>query len=149
MTEKKSFIYTISSSEKTNDDNLEYHINIGGFSSSYNNYHCEVLHLILDSGYFEEDGYLLLVANNFSQDSYCSRGVLSSSETIVSHVATNANITPSSGGYSFRVNNLRTTRSVRFKFLLANMPPVVDEVNINIDPYQTNWIMVLKMTELD
>jgi len=148
MSDKKSFIYTISSAEKTNDDDLEYHINIGGFNSSYNNYHCEVLSLILDGGYEESDGFLLLVANNFSEDSYFSRGILSSTETIVSHVATNPNITPSSGGHKFRMNNLRTMRSVRFKFLLPDMSPVENEIDINTT-MTTDWLLILKMTELD
>ena len=148
MTEKKSFIYTISSSEKTNDDDIEYHINIGGFNSSYNNYQCEVLSLILDGGYEESDGFFMLVANNFSEDSYFSRGILSSTETIVSYVATNPNISPSSGGHQFRMNNLRTVRSVRFKFLLPNMNPVADGIDINND-ITTDWLLALKMTELD
>ena len=148
MTEKKSFIYTISSAEKTNDDDIEYHINIGGFNSSYNNYQCEVLSLILDGGYEESDGFLMLVANNFSEDSYFSRGILSSTETIVSYVATNPNISPSSWGHSFRMNNLRTVRSVRFKFLLPNMNSVADGIDINND-ITTDWLLVLKMTELD
>ena len=151
MSDKKSFIYTISSPEKTNDDDLEYHINVGGFSSSYNNYKCEVLSIILDGGYDADDGFLVLVTDNFSQDSYFSRSILSSTETIISHVATNSNITPSSGGYSFRVNNLRTVRSVRFKFLLPDMSPInLDAANLNVNNgIRTDWLLVLKMTELD
>lgn len=147
--EKKSFIYTISSTEKINNQFDRYDINIGGFNSSYNNYKCEVLSLILDENYLQTNGYLLLVADNFAQDGYFCRSKLPSTETIVSHVAINPNITPSSGGNIFPMSNLRTTRMVTFRFLLPNLTPTVDEVDLNINEEITFWLLTLKMTEID
>lgn len=146
--DKDSFIYTIASTEKKNNDDLEYVIDVGGFGSSYNHFNIEVLNLVLDGGVDPNDGYLILVCKDLGSSGYFCASKLPSNETMICVVGTNDDILMGNGGISFRANNLRMKREVRFKFLLPSLEDVVDDVNINVVNI-TDWLLTLKVTPIE
>lgn len=146
--DKDSFIYTIASTEKKNNDDLEYVIDVGGFGSSFNHFNIEVLNLVLDGGVEPNDGYLILVCKDFGSSGYFCTSKLASNETMICVVGTNDDILMGNGGISFRANNLRMKREVRFKFLLPSLEDVVDDVNINVVNI-TDWLLTLKVTPIE
>jgi hypothetical protein len=146
--EKESFIYTIASTEKKNNDDLEYVIDVGGFGSSFNHFNIEVLNLVLDGGVDPDDGYLILVCKDLGSSGYFCTSKLPSNESMLCVVGTNDDILMGNGGITFHANNLRMKREVRFKFLMPSLEDVVDDVNINVVNI-TDWLLTLKVTPIE
>lgn len=148
--EKESFTYTICSTEYVQIiNNQEYYIDIGGFGSKFNNFHIEVLNCIVNQGVDPADGFLILVASDFGSSGVFCQSKLPSNETVLCTVATNDDVLMSNGGISFRAENLRMKRRVRFKWLLPTLENAIDDVDINLNGILTSWMLTLKVTPID
>jgi len=148
MSENKSFIYTISSIEKQNNDYLgTFHIDVGGLNENFNNYSCEVLSFMVDGFVLISKGFLLFIAENLSDDGYFCRGKLASNQTILSHVSLTAR-SLNSVGNTFVIKNIRMKRRVIFSFLTPDLVAAVDEVDINLGSI-TEWFLTLRLTGID
>jgi len=149
MSEHKSFVYTISSIEKKNTDNLAtYHIDVGGFNEPFNNYHCEVLSFMVDGNFLVDNGFLLFIAENLSNDGYFCRDKLQSDITILSHLSLTAR-NLNTDGKSFQINNLRMKRRVVFSFLTPDLIPAVHTTDINVGGNMTEWFLSMRLTGID
>lgn len=148
--QKNSFIYTISSQETTTFHPSEWTIDVGGFSSApTNNFRIEVINCTFDGGLNPTDGYVMLLAKNLAEDGYFCRSLLPSDEAILCTIGCNDDILMSNGGISFNAKNLRMKRQVIFKLLLSTFDIPVDDVNINVGTYESEWLLTLKVTPIE
>jgi hypothetical protein len=145
--EKESFNYTISSDDRTNTlaNQIYYDVDFGGFSNNHDDYRVEVVNYILNGSVLETNGYLILIAEDLHDNGvFCNR-ILSSNESVVCVIPTNVDVLMSNGGVSFKANNCRMKKNVKFKFLLPDFTNVVDGVDINLGGVETKWLLTLRM----
>ena len=160
-----SFTYIISSQERTNNlpeagIKMIYEINFGGFIDQYDDYMCEVVSFVLISGITVLNSYWLVCAENLSENGYFCKSQLKAKECVLTLLPTSQAADAaiqSDGGYSsFRVNNCRSSKQVRFFFLKSDFTPVLHQTDINIPipgppvvPVETRWLLTLKMTPIE
>ena len=85
MDSLKSFMYVISSDERTNvaaNQNV-YDIDFGGFSEPFDDYFCEVISFATVGGITVANNYLLFVAENLASDGYFCCKKLSNRDAIM------------------------------------------------------------------
>ena len=84
MDSSKSFMYVISSDERTNTDIASsYDFNFGGFSEPFDDYYCEVVSFATIGGITVANDYLLFVAENLASDGYFCTRKLSNRDAIM------------------------------------------------------------------
>ena len=149
--EDQSFIYTLSSEERINNDAItdQYIMSFGGFADSpHNNYRCEVVNCILNGNVLTDHGFIMLIADGLnSNGSFCS-GMLGGAETLICPISTNEDVLMSSGGIQFEARDIRTKREVQFYFRDPFFEPIIDGVDINLTT-ETVWLLTLKLTPID
>ena len=149
--EDKSFIYTLSSEERINNEAItdRYIMSFGGFADSpHNNYKVEVVNCILNGFVLNDHGFIMLICDGLnSNGSFCS-GMLGGSETIICPISTNEDVLMSSGGIQFEARDIRTKRQVEFYFKGPFFEDIEDGVDINLTT-ETVWLLTLKMTPID
>ena len=152
MDYSKSFMYVISSDEKTNTDAVTYYydINFGGFTEPYDNYLVEVISFAASSGLPANQVFYMFIAENLASNGYYCQKKLSNREAILClvplTVIADALIQSDGGGTQFIVKNCRVPKQVRFKFLKQDFTiPGVGDLN---SAAETKWILTLKLTPI-
>lgn len=141
--------YVFSSDDRTNSIGTAtnvYDINFGGFNTSYDNFYCEVLQVILNGNVLGTNGYLYLVAENLAagEDRFCP-SILNNNETIVGVISTNIDSLMTNTNISFRTRDVRVPKRVRFKLLKSNFADCVSGTDINIAGIETRWVVTMRM----
>ena len=146
----ESFNYVISSDDRvdlTPNQNF-YEIDFGGFNTPYENFNIEVVQCILNGNVLSSNGYIMLIVENLADNGvYCPQ-ILDANQAIVAVISTNIDGLISNSNITFRANNLRMIKRVRFSLHLPNFLPCVDAVDINIGAIETRWVLTLKMTPI-
>ena len=148
----ESFNYVISSDDRTNNvDQLTnfYEIDFGGFNTPYDDFNIEVVQVILNGNVLSSNGYVILIAQdlNDGKSLFCPQ-ILDGNQSIIGVISTNIDGLISNSNITFRANNLRMIKRVRFSLHLPNFLPCVDGVDINIGAIETRWVLTLKMTPI-
>lgn len=148
--QKYSFNYTISSDDRINTDanQIYYDIDFGGLQSPYDNFQIEVVNCVLNGSVEELNGYLILTCQGLHDDGIFCRKVLNANECIMCTIPTNIDTLMSSGGISFRANNCRMVKRIKFRFLSPSFDPVIDGTDINLSGAETKWLLTLRMTPI-
>ena len=146
MVNYNSFNYVLSSQDKINMDATYYELMFGGFNSQYNDYHVEVIGLVISN--INVLDYTMMTASNLSYDGYFCRNILGSDTCILANISAESIPQMTSNGSSFTVKNCRVPRLVTFKFLNADFTELIDGVDINVEA-QSNWLLTLKMTPIE
>ena len=145
-----SFNYVISSDDRvdlTPNQNF-YEIDFGGFNTPYENFNIEVVQCILNGNVKSSNGYIMLVVENLADNGiYCPQ-ILDAHQAIVAVISTNIDGLISNSNITFRANNLRMIKRVRFSLHLPNFLPCVDGVDINIGAIETRWVLTLKLSPI-
>ena len=151
MDYSKSFMYVISSDERTNSDMVAnyYDFNFGGFSEPYDDYFVEVISFACVGGITVASSYFLFVAENLASDGYfCTRKLLNR-EAILAILPLNAvqdsYIQSDGGAGKFTVKNCRVPRQIKFKWLKPDFTPAATLTDVN-NGGETKWILTLKVT---
>tara|TARA_R110001606_G_scaffold259498_1_gene407247 strand:- start:331 stop:792 length:462 start_codon:yes stop_codon:yes gene_type:complete len=143
--------YVFSSDDRTNTATNQnyYDIDFGGFNTSYDNFYCEVLQVILNGNVLGTNGYYYLVAENLSsgQDRFCP-SILNNNETIVGVISANIDGLMTNTNLSFRTSDVRVPKRVRFKLLKSNFNDCVSGTDINIGGIETRWVVTMRMTPI-
>ena len=148
--ESESFIYTISSDDRTNTDadQIYYDIDFGGLNSKYNNFRIEVVNCILSGDVDNTIGYLILACDNLHSNGVFCRESLNSNQCVVAIIPTNADVLMSNGGVSFLADNIRSIRPVTFRLLNPDFTAVTDGVDINVSA-ETKWLLTLRLIPVE
>ena len=151
MDSLKSFMYVISSDERTNtgaNQNV-YDIDFGGFSEPFDDYYVEVISFATVGGITVANNYLLFVAENLASDGYFCSKKLSNREAIMAILPLSAiqdsYIQSDGGAGKFTVKNCRVPKQVRFKWLKSDFTQTISGTDINSGG-ETKWILTLKLT---
>lgn len=140
--------YVFSSDDRTNTAQNQnyYDIDFGGFNTSYDNFYCEVLQVVLNGNVLGTNGYLYLVAENLAagEDRFCP-SILNNNETIVGVISTNIDSLMTNTNISFRTRDVRVPKRVRFKLLKSNFNDCVSGTDINIGEIETRWVVTMRM----
>ena len=151
MDSSKSFIYVISSDERTNSDVVanSYDFNFGGFSEPYDDYYCEVISFAAVGAITVQSNYFLFVAENLASDGYFCPRKLSNRECIIGILPLNAvqdsYIQSDGGSGKFMVKNCRVPKQVRFKWLKSDFTQTISGTDVN-NGGETKWILTLRLT---
>jgi hypothetical protein len=156
MDETKSFMYVISSDEKTNTlaTTYFYDIEFGGFATNHQNYQCEVISFSINGNVSATPtsiGYFLFMCEDLADDGIFMVKKISNRDCLISmcplYAVGDAFVqSDGSRGITFRVNKCQTKKNVRFKFIKPDFTtPSVTELNVG---GETKWILVLRMTPL-
>ena len=143
----ESFNYVISSDDRvdlTPNQNF-YEIDFGGFNTPYENYNIEVVQCILNGNVLSSNGYIMLIVENLADNGVFCPQILDAQQAIVAVISTNIDGLISNSNITFRANNCRMIKRVRFSLHLPNFLPCVDGVDINIGAIETRWVLTLKM----
>ena len=121
MDYSKSFMYVISSEERTNIDVAStYDFSFGGFSEPFDDYFVEVISFATIGGITVAQNYYLFVAENLASDGYFCTKKLSSRDAILAILPLNAvqdaYIQSDNGGCKFTVKNCRVPRQIKTRF---------------------------------
>ena len=146
----KSFMYVISSDERSNADTAStYDFNFGGFSEPYDDYWCEVISFATVGGITAANNYYLFVCENLASDGYFCTKKLSSRDAILAILPLNAfqdsYIQSDGGAGKFTVKNCRVPKVVRFKWLKPDFTNAVSGTDVNSGG-ETRWILTLRLT---
>lgn len=140
--------YVFSSDDRTNTapNQTYYDIDFGGFNTSYDNFYCEVLQVVLNGNVLGTNGYLYLVAENLAagEDRFCP-SILNNNNTIVGVISTNIDSLMTNTNISFRTRDVRVPKRVRFKLLKSDFNDCVSGTDINIAGIQTRWVVTMRM----
>ena len=153
MDYSKSFIYVISSDERTNLDIAStYDFSFGGFSEPFDDYFCEVISFASVGGITVNNSYYLFVAENLASDGYFCSKKLSSRESILAILPLSAvqdsYIQSDGGSISFQIINARAKKTVRFKFVKQDFSTPVNATDVN-NAAETKWVLVLKLSSIE
>ena len=146
----KSFMYVISSDERSNADTAStYDFSFGGFSEPYDDYWCEVISFATVGGITPTNSYFLFVCENLASDGYFCTKKLSSRDAIMAILPLNAfqdsYIQSDGGAGKFTVKNCRVPKQVRFKWLKPDFTNAVSGTDVNSGG-ETRWILTLRLT---
>ena len=151
MDSLKSFMYVISSDERTNvaaNQNV-YDIDFGGFSEPFDDYSVEVISFASVGGITVANNYLLFVAENLASDGYFCSKKLSNREAIMAILPLSAvqdsYIQSDGGAGKFMVKNCRVPKQIRFKWFKSDFTQTISGTDINSGG-ETKWILTLKLT---
>ena len=141
--------YVFSSDDRTNSIGTAtngYNIDFGGFNTSYDNFYCEVIQVVLNGNLLGTNGYLYLVAENLAsgEDRFCS-SILNNNEAIVGVISTNIDSLMTNTNISFRTRDVRVPKRVTFKLLKPNFADCVSGTDINIGGIETRWVVSMRM----
>ncbi len=140
--------YVFSSDDRTNTaaNQNYYDIDFGGFNTSYDNFYCEVLQVVLNGNVLGTNGYYYLVAENLSsgQDRFCP-SILNNNETIVGVISANIDGLMTNTNISFRTTDVRVPKRVKFKLLKSDFNDCVSGTDINIAGIETRWVVTMRM----
>jgi hypothetical protein len=140
--------YVFSSDDRTNTapNQNYYDIDFGGFNTSYDNFYCEVLQVVLNGNVLGTNGYLYLVAENLAagEDRFCP-SILNNNNTIVGVISTNIDSLMTNTNISFRTRDVRVPKRVRFKLLKPDFNDCLSGTDINIAGIQTRWVVSMRM----
>ena len=143
--------YVFSSDDRTNTATNQnyYDIDFGGFNTSYDNFYCEVLQVVLNGNVLGTNGYYYLVAENLSsgQDRFCP-SILNNNETIVGVISANIDGLMTNTNISFRTTDVRVPKRVKFKLLKSDFNDCVSGTDINIAGIETRWVVTMRMTPI-
>ena len=143
--------YVFSSDDRTNTATNQnyYDIDFGGFNTSYDNFYCEVLQVVLNGNVLGTNGYYYLVAENLSsgQDRFCP-SILNNNETIVGVISANIDGLMTNTNISFRTSDVRVPKRVKFKLLKSDFNDCVSGTDINIGGIETRWVVTMRMTPI-
>ena len=145
----ESFNYVISSDDRVNIGQLTntYEINFGGFNSNYENFNVEIIQLILNGNVLSSNGYIMLIAENLADNGvYCPQ-ILDANQAIVAVISTNIDGLISNSNITFRCNQCRMIKRIRFSLHKPDFNECISETDINIG-YETRWVLTLKMTPI-
>lgn len=146
----ESFNYVISSDDRvdlTPNQNF-YEIDFGGFNAPYENYNIEVVQCILNGNVLSSNGYIMLVVENLADNGLFCPQILDAHQAIVAVISTNIDGLISNSNITFRANNCRMIKRVRFSLHNPNFLPCVSGTDINIGAIETRWVLTLKMTPI-
>ena len=162
MSKFNSFTYIISSNDRVNSvgtNTNTYDIDFGGFHSNCNDYHIEILNVLLSENTLQSNSMLLLVANDLADIGYFCPASFNPSKnagivrpTIIGLVPLLANIdmfNSGSGGISFVVKNIRVKRRIRFKILKQDYTDAIDGTDINVGGFETKWYVTMRVTPIE
>ena len=146
----KSFMYVISSDERSNADTAStYDFSFGGFSEPYDDYWCEVISFATVGGITAANNYFLFVCENLASDGYFCTKKLSSRDAILAILPLNAfqdsYIQSDGGAGKFTVKNFRVPKVVKFKWLKPDFTNAVSGTDVNSGG-ETRWILTLRLT---
>ena len=143
-----SFNYVISSDDRvdlTPNQNF-YEIDFGGFNTPYENFNIEVVQCILNGNVKSSNGYIILVVENLADNGiYCPQ-ILDAHQAIVAVISTNIDGLISNSNITFRSNNCRMIKRVKFSLHKPDFKECVSGTDINIGNIETRWVITLKMT---
>ena len=151
MDSSKSFMYVISSDERTNSDEIAsfYDFNFGGFSEPYDDYYCEVISFAAVGGITVQSNYFLFVAENLASDGYFCTRKLSNRDAILAILPLNAvqdsYIQSDGGAGKFTVKNCRVPKQIKFKWLKSDFTNAATLTDVNNNG-ETRWILTLRLT---
>ena len=151
MNYSNSFMYVISSEERTNTDVVAsyYDFVFGGFSEPYDDYHVEVISLAAVAGLPQASNFIVFVAENLASDGYFCTNKLLNREAVLYIIPLNAvqdaYIQSDAGASTFTVKNCRIPRQVRFRFLKPDLTPAISGVDVNSGA-ETKWLLKLRLT---
>ena len=148
----ESFNYVISSDDRTNNvDQLTnfYEIDFGGFNTTYSDFNIEVVQVILNANVLSSNGYVILIAQDLNDGygRFCPK-IMDGSQAIIGVISTNIDGLISNSNITFRSNNCRMIKRVRFSLHKPNFHPCVSGTDINVGGIETRWVLTLKMTPI-
>jgi hypothetical protein len=156
----ESFTYMICSDERKNTflpagQPLFYDIDFGGFSEKYDSYNCQVIAVALGgNGVSQSFNHLFFCCNGLAENGYFCKSKLNNQTAILAIVAMSSLseilVQNENGHSTFRVNNCRTLKQVRFSFLKADLTPVLVGGDLNNvgQGGVTPWAVTFKMTPI-
>jgi hypothetical protein len=154
----KSFTYTISSDERTNQtlpeagQKIFYTMNFGGFTEQYDNYICEVLSIALSVGVATAQNYLIMTCENLADNGYFCRGKIPRTDVIMGIIPLSAlsdvYVQSDGGTIKFTVKNCRIPKQVVFSFLKSDFSPTIVGADLNTGGAETKWLLTLRMTPI-
>ena len=146
---KESFMYSISSTEKTNSGTGNtYEIDVGKLNTSYDKFQVEVVSWSLGSAssFSASDDQILLTAQNFAED---YENQINSNECILSI----ANFTDTgmngTSGVTFKTSGLRMGKKITFKIRMLDLSLATSGTVINVSSNVTYWLLLLRLTPID
>ena len=148
-----SFNYVISSDDRTNDigqlTNF-YEIDFGGFNTSSNrgDFNIEVVQCILNGNVLSSNGYIMLIVENLADNGVFCPQILDANQAIVAVISTNIDGLISNSNITFRANNCKMIKRIRFSLHKPDFNECVDDVDININGIESRWVLTLKMTPI-
>ena len=151
MDSSKSFMYVISSDERSNSNEIVsfYDFSFGGFSEPFDDYYCEVVSFATIGGITVANNYLLFVAENLASDGYFCTRKLTNREAIMAILPLSAvqdsYIQSDGGAGKFTVKNCRVPKQVRFKWLKSDFTNAIHQTDVNSGG-ETKWILTLRLT---
>ena len=146
----ESFNYVISSDDRvdlTPNQNF-YEIDFGGFNTPYENYNIEVVQCILNGNVLSSNGYIMLIVQNLADNGVFCPQILDANQAIVSVISTNIDGLISNSNITFRSNNCRMIKRVRFSLHNPNFNECVSGTDINIGGIETRWVLTLKLSPI-
>ena len=156
----EAFTYVICSDDRTNIApaypalTYFYDVNFGGFSEPYDEYRVDVISFGAVGGFppAAQNHYFFTCEGLSNNGYFCSNKVLPTNDVILCVLPLNAlqdAYVQSDGNVIFNVKNCRIAKSVRFKFLKADLSiPGVNDINVAANG-ETKWVLTLKMTPID
>ena len=145
--ENQNINYVISSDDKTNTGIGNYYdIEFGGLNTGFEDFIVTVNQVVLNGNVLSSNGYILLTAENLATgNDVFSPGILGANECIVGVISTNIDGLMSNTGISFRVNNIRTRKQIKFRLLTPDFNSAVSGTDININNIETRWVLQMSL----
>jgi hypothetical protein len=145
--ENQDINYVISSDDKTNTGiGNFYDIDFGGLNTGFEDFIVTVKQIVLNGNVLSSNGYILLTAENLATGNDVFSPVkLGANECIIGVISTNIDGLMSNSGISFRVNNIRIRKQIRFRLLTPDFNSAVSGTDINIAGIETKWVIQLSL----
>ena len=146
-----SFIYTISSLERLNTENvpIEYDLNFGGFGSQYEDFKVEILGLEFYNGFdYTHNSFFIIALDDLASNGVFCQSLGGNSVLFPINVSDDQSATYNTNkNIFFNVNNCRLARRIKMRMLSSNFNPV--EVGVNIDDTSAiEWFLTMKVTPI-
>ena len=145
--ENQDINYVISSDDRTNTGIGNYYdIDFGGLNTSYDDFIVTVKQIVLNGNVLSSNGYILLTADNLATgNDVFSPSILGANECILGVISTNIDGLMTNTGISFRVNNIRTRKQIKFRLLTPDFNSAVSGTDINIGGVETRWVLQMSL----
>ena len=155
----ESFTYMLHSLDRknktpfVNGEPIYYDFDFGGFTEHYDDYICEVISFAFSENILGFTRTSVLVCENLAVNGYFLKNIFSKKNCIITIIGHNVLAdgriqTKLSGGISFRVNNCRVKKEVKFFWLNTDLSLAPSGTNLNLNNGETKWFLTFKMTPI-